>query len=148
PVSVSGRFSCEQAQSRLGQASSVQLSGQLSTPPGIALAAPPNPALGWWTNLQPFAFNWNCHLLDLRSRKINVDKVTLGGTWQAPQLTVSNLEATLYDGQLAAFGELDVATRAAHVSLSSDFDPHTLASLLPAEANRWLAQFSWTKPPQ
>ena len=41
-----------------------------------------------------------------------------------------------------------MATRALHLSLSSDVDPHKLSPLLTEGAQRWLAPFAWEQPPE
>jgi hypothetical protein len=146
PVSGQGRISCDFAQTSLGSASNIQLSGDLgraSAQPGV-----PDPSWAWWTNLEPYQLSWDCRLLNLQSPKVVANQITCAGSWQPPRLTVTNLNATLFEGQLSARADLDVASRAAQLALTSDFDPHRLAALLPESGRRFLDQLSWPTAPR
>ncbi|HWX22779.1 MAG TPA: AsmA-like C-terminal region-containing protein [Candidatus Binatia bacterium] len=150
PIPLSGfaKFQCDQPQTKWAGASQVQFSANFATP---ASTNPPprcDDSWGWWTNLQPYLLDWECHLTQPQSPKLQADEVACGGTWRAPELTVTNLQARLYHGQLAARAGLDVATRALQLNLSSDFAPQQIASLLTEDSQRWLDQFSWPEPPQ
>jgi AsmA-like protein len=146
PLSGQGRISCDFAQTSWGSASNIDLSGDLA--PASAQPSIPDPSWAWWTNLQPYRLSWDCRLLNLQSPKLVANQIMCAGIWQPPFLTVTNLNATLFEGQLAAQADLDVASRAARLSLTSDFDPHRLAALLPESGQRFLDQLSWPKAPQ
>ena len=70
------------------------------------------------------------------------------GSWRAPELTITNLHAELYQRHLDVRAGLDVATRALNLSLASDVDPHKVAPALTEGARRWLAPFAWEQPPE
>lgn len=146
PLSGKGTISCDFARTSRGSVNSIELRGDFARNPDASL--PPDPSLAWWTNLQPYQLGWDCRLLNLQSSKVLADQISCSGSWQSPLLTVTNLNATLFEGQLAARADLDVASRAAHLRLRSDFDPHHLASLLPESAQRVLNDVSWQKPPE
>ena len=128
-----------------GGAQDMQLAANLTAPAG----APTNfdSAWAWWTNLQPYRLAWTMQLTQLQSEKLNADSVACGGFWQAPELAVTNLSATLGGGQLDAQAWLNVATRKFAFTNSSCLDVHAVAALLTEKTRERLAEFSWTQPP-
>jgi hypothetical protein len=102
----------------------------------------------WWTNLAPYVLDWDCQLTGLRTPKLQAECITASGTWHAPELTMTNFHADLYDAQLQVRAGLNVATRALRASVTSNVDPHQIAPLLTEGAQQWLAQYSWEKVPQ
>ena len=150
PIPLSGQasFRCQQLQTKWAGAGELELNARLTDPPNNGARRAAQPSWGWWTNLQPYCLTWEGQLTQLRSPQIYADRITCVGTWVGPQLTITNLDAALDEGRLAAHGQLDVATRDLHLSLVSDVDPHRLAPLLPGTGRQWLEQFSWSKAPQ
>jgi hypothetical protein len=148
PLSGEGKFTCDQPTTKWGSAAHLHLAARLATPATTGALQQTNPSWDWWTNLQPYALDWDCHLRDVRAQKLLSTDVSCAGTWLAPRLTLTNITAALYDGQLAARGELNVASRDLHLVLSSDFDPHKIAPVLGGSAQGWLEQFFWEKTPQ
>ena len=146
PLSGQGELHCAQATTQWGVARKLRFSARLATP---AATVPPgaDESWGWWATLAPYALSWDCHLSGLQRSGVEAEEVTCGGDWRAPQLTITNLHAALYQRQLDVRAGLDVATRALQLSLSSDVDPHQLAPLLTEGAQRWLEPFAWEKPP-
>jgi len=128
-----------------GSARDVQLAAHLTAPAD----APTNfdSAWGWWTNLQPYRLACTMQLTQLQSDKLNADSVVCGSLWQAPELAVTNLSASLGGGQLDAQARLNVATREFAFTNSSCFDVHAVAALLTEKTRERLAEFSWTQPP-
>jgi hypothetical protein len=147
PISGHGLLRCDFAQTEWANAAGIQVSTDLAEPalPGLP---PGDASWAWWTNLQPYALAWDCRVRELRSPKLQAGPVACGGTWRAPRLTVTNLQAKLYGGQFALHGGLDVATRAVNASLASDFDSQRISPLLTEGGRRWLADFAWEKPPR
>ena len=149
PVPISGRglLRCDFARADWANASGIRLAVDLKE---AALTDPQagDPARAWWTNLAPYAFSWDCDVRELRSPKFEAGALVAGGTWRAPRLTVTNLEAQLYGGQLAAQGGLDVGSRVANARVASDFDLHRIAPVLGSGGQRWLDQFAWEAPPR
>jgi len=116
------------------------------------LATPSNPppadsSWAWWTNLQPYHLDWACEWSQLRSEKLDADKLVCGGRWLAPHLTVTNLHMTFPEGTFDARAALNVATRDAQFDLNSSFDAQKISPLLPEKARRWLGRFTWHNPP-
>ncbi len=148
PLFGQGRLRCERAETELAGGATA---GTLELNTGLAEAGallPIDPSWAWWTNLQPFALDWECRVTSLHTPKLQAEAITGGGRWRAPELTLTNLHADLYEARVNANAELDVATRALRARLDSDVDPHRIESLLTEGAKGWLAQFSWKNPPQ
>ncbi|HWI57555.1 MAG TPA: hypothetical protein VNZ22_10030, partial [Bacillota bacterium] len=148
PLSGQARLQCEQAHTQWGSAGQFHFFGHLNTPTVTRPAPAPDPGWGWWTNLQPYLLDWECHLTDIQTTQLQARALTCSGSWQAPELVISNLQARLSTGQFQAHAGLDVATRALEVSLASDLDPHQIAPLLTEEGRHLLEQLSWEQPPQ
>jgi AsmA-like C-terminal region len=112
--------------------------------------APANcdPALAFWTNLQPFQLAWSVRLGELRSEKLDANDLAGAGHWLAPNLVLSNFTARIGNGIFQAEAALDVATRDATVNSASAFDWHALGQLLPEQARLPLAKISWAAPPK
>ena len=101
-----------------------------------------------WQRAEPFLLNWDAELSDIVTPKLKILKAACVGTWKAPELKVSRLEARLYGGELKAVGELNVATRAASLQGTSSFEVLKISPLLTPFGQEWLDQFSWDLPPQ
>ena len=148
PLSGQGRLRCERAETELAGGAGAR-TFELNA--GLAAAATVprgEQSWAWWTNLEPYSLDWECCLTGLQSPKLQAEAIAGGGSWRAPELTITNLHAELYEAEVNVRAELDVATRALRASIASDVDPHRLSPLLTEGAQRWLAQFSWEGPPQ
>ena len=99
----------------------------------LAAAAPANvdAAWGWWTNLQPYQFNWTARMKELKSEKLNADSVAARRilaarrNWPSPICPPNSAAAR----SMPAL-RLNVATRELSFTNSSDFDLHAVAALL------------------
>ncbi len=147
PLSGTGNLSCDFAQTSWGSAADIHLTGRLASVSEAQAAIAAQQSWDWWTNLHPYGLTWVCRLRDLHSSKLVADQISCAGTWQSPHLEITNLDSTLFDGHISARAEVDVATRAAQLTLASDLEPHRLAPFLPQSAQDLLSQFSWSKPP-
>lgn len=143
PLSGHARLYCESPRSPWGNAQTARFVT------GFAVGAPAScdPAWGWWTNLQPYLLDWQCHLSGIDSPRLQADEATLGGSWRPPELVITNLEARLYGGNLFGRAQLNVATRDLQTTLRSTFDPHGLAPMLGEGGRHVLEQLSWDQPP-
>jgi AsmA-like C-terminal region len=101
----------------------------------------------WWADLEPYALGWTCRLKGARAREFQVKEVTCGGSWRAPELTITNLYSELYQGKLEGQAGLNVASRAFTFKGWADFDAHSLDPVLPAVARDFLSHCSWINPP-
>ena len=147
PLAGEGELHFAQAVTKWGAARELQFNARLAT----AATRPSTRAddsWAWWAKLEPYVLDWDCHFKGLRSRGLEAEDAACVGHWRAPDLTITNLHAGLYEQQVDAHAGLDVATRALDLSFTSDVDPHKLASFLPEGAQRLLEPASWPEPPR
>ena len=146
PLSGDGQLLCGSANTDWGTARELQLNLHLAAPPATTpLRA--DESWAWWAKLEPYVLDWDGRIRGLQSRGLDVEEITSGGSWRAPELTISNLNAELHQGHVEVSGLLDVATRNLTLTLSSDVDPQKVAPALTEDARRWLAAFAWGRPP-
>ena len=124
----------------------LRLAARLSAPADAPTAI--DPALGFWTNLQPFRLEWTVQAADLRISNLNLDTLELGGDWQAPKLAITKFSARIADGKLDLATALDVNLRRLVFTNDSSFDPHLLAEWLTERARTQLNDILWTQPPR
>jgi hypothetical protein len=146
PIFGDGQFACDFAQTPWASAANIQLRASLTQ--SQTVETPIDPGLAWWTNLWPYRLSWECRLVDLIAAPLKAERIACAGDWVTPQLTVTNLEATVSGGRISAKADLDTMTRAAHASLSSDCDAHVLASYLSENVRNWMSQFYWPESPR
>jgi hypothetical protein len=135
-------------QTRWGSVGEVLLNARLA-PTATNGPAHADASWGWWAPLEPYGLEWNCHLTNLHSNDFKCPELACGGTWRAPDLTLTNLHSEIYGGRLDASADLNVATRVARFAAVSDFDVLQAAPLLTAGGREWIAkqEFAWEKPP-
>jgi hypothetical protein len=148
PISGQGSLGCDFAQTSWASAGDIHLQGSLAPASAANRASPNDAAWAWWTNLQPYQLSWDCQLANFKSSKLVSDRITCAGDWQPPRLTITNFDAALFEGQLAAQAHLDVDTRTASLSVASSFDPRRLGPLVPESAQRVLNELAWPKAPK
>src|SRR5207245_5550308 len=127
PLSGEGHLRCEAADTKLADGASAR---RLEVNARLAAAELPlrgDESWAWWTNLAPYILDWDFQVAELHSPKVLAECATAGGRWHAPELTITNFHAELYDAQLQVRAGLNVATRALRASVTSNLDPHQLA---------------------
>src|SRR5262249_13401484 len=85
---------------------------------------------------------------DFRRDGLLVNSLSCRGTWRAPDLTLTNLHADLYDRNLDLSADLNAVTRHLLARIRCDVDPHKVESVLTPMARHWLAQSTWNSPPR
>ncbi|MBI3851262.1 MAG: hypothetical protein HY298_13460 [Verrucomicrobia bacterium] len=147
PLSGQGELQLAGVETRWGKTKRTRIVGRLA-PPGTN--APPRTDESWalWADLAPFALDWEAQISGVESPELSVQEIVCQGNWRAPELTVTNLHTELYQGQLDARAEVNVATRELTANASSDFDVHKISPLLTEKGREWLSRYSWEKPPQ
>jgi hypothetical protein len=151
PISGRGELRCEAAESPWANAKTISLTARMSDSrlsPADSQAARGGRLVSWWTNFEPHLLDWECHLAEVRSPKLELEEIDLTGQWRAPRLLLTIPQARLYHRQLAAKVSLDAASRFLKAELASDVDPHKVSPVLTEGARRWLSQFSWSEPPE
>jgi hypothetical protein len=134
----------EQPRSRWAQARKLQLAGNFAL-----TNAPTKTETNWgfWTNLAPYAIQWKLNSEQLLIGKLRLPSLATSGRWTAPLLEVFSLESVLAGGEADVALQLDVATRKVWTKLQTDLDAQRLAYLMPTNAQQWLAEIKWERPP-
>lgn len=147
PLSGHGFLTCDAAESRWISGRGLKLSSRLSTPePGTLPAL--DPSWAWWTNIQPYALDWECSLDEVHAARISAADVRCAGTWRAPELQVTNFAAGIYDGLLDATVQLNVASRRFAAAVATDLDPRQADSALAERFRPWLDELVLNHPPR
>jgi len=102
---------------------------------------------GPWLKLRPFSADWGAEMTDVQSPKLAIQTLSCAGHWKPPSLTISQIRAKLYGGNLQANASLNIDSRRLRAGVSSDFDPMKVSQVLTTNAQRWLKQFTWQQPP-
>jgi len=149
PVPLAGEVEAQvdQLRSQWGRAKSGRVSARL-WPAQLDGTARADESWAWWAKFEPYAIDWQLQLEGVEAQEIAVNELFCAGAWRAPELAVTNLHARLYQGDLDATVDLNVATRAASYHGSSDFEVKGVLPLLTEAGQRWLQQFTWEKPPK
>jgi hypothetical protein len=113
----------------------------------------PNPIIadaswGFWRRFATLLMDWRAEAMDLVTPEARIDKVSAHGDWNAPQLTLADMESTLYGGSFHLNAALDVPTRKVEGETRLDFDVKKTSSFLDPEVRGFFDQFSWEKPPR
>jgi hypothetical protein len=147
PIAGAGRLEVIGAETKWGGADRIQLDANLSgATNGTSLA---DPSWGWWARLQPYFLDWNCKVAELRSGDFESPEVVCGGSWRAPELTITNLHTEIYQGEFNANASLNVTNRNARFGCASDFDVQKASPFLTTGGREWFQrqQITWEKPP-
>jgi hypothetical protein len=118
------------------------VTGETNDPP-IKVA----PDWGIWAKLARYRLDWTMAGTNIETPKLELHSVFARGNWKAPIASVSQLECSLYDGNVSGDVRLDVGTREATVNARSSFDGRRVAQLLTPAAQHWLSQFDWKATP-
>jgi hypothetical protein len=145
PISGHGELQADDARTQWGAARQVRLAGTLS--PSTNVAAPPETSWGWWTNLVPYALEWEGQLRGLTAQGLEMDEVFCSGQWHAPELALTRISCALYGGRFDSSAGLNVTTRELSFNSESNFDGQRLSPLFTDAGKAWLAQYSWNRPP-
>lgn len=149
PLAGEAELQAATANSPWGRAHRLAAAGDFARRPEVsALAAPPDPALGWWTNLAGLELAWRADVGSVVTPQLQTGRLCLVGIWTHPELTLTNLHAELYGGTLDASARLNVTNREAAFALTSNFDVQGLKPMLTPAARAWLEKFAWERPPR
>lgn len=103
---------------------------------------------GFWTNLQPFTVSGRFDFGRVKDQQINLEKLLVSGDWAWPRVELMDVQSSLYGGESAVRGNLDVVTRELALNVTSSFDVKKISSLLPPAGQRVMADLAWKKPPR
>ena len=103
---------------------------------------------GFWAKINRWAMDWQAGLAKVVTPEIQMERFLCAGSWRAPELVLTNLEAALYGGVLSGRARLDVGSRELQAGASSDFEAHQLARLLSPVMQTRLNEIQWERPPK
>lgn len=133
------------AESRWGSAKTIRFTAR-----GDVSKQDTNTPAEWgpWLKLRPFTADWGAEITDVESPKLAIQSLSCAGHWKPPALTISQIRAKVYDGNLQANASVNVDSRRFHAEVVSDFDPMKVSQVLTTNAQRWLRQFTWQQAPK
>ena len=146
PLMGRGELICGNLETKWCSAGEVDLKGELDEHAGFN--PPTDESWAWWAGLAPYPLQWQLQAKDFEREGLHVASMSGTGRWRAPELTLTNLHAELYDRNLLLNADLDVATRKLQTHVVCDVDPHKVEHVLTKMARQWLAQFTWNTPPR
>ncbi|MGA2540978.1 MAG: hypothetical protein ABSG78_05385 [Verrucomicrobiota bacterium] len=103
---------------------------------------------GFWAKINRWALDWQADLGKVVTPDLQLDRFLCAGSWRAPELVLTNLDAALYSGGLSGRARLDVASRELQAGASFDFEAHRLSRLLPPVLQSRLQEIQWQRPPR
>lgn len=103
---------------------------------------------GFWSPLARWIADWKLDVTQLNAARLEVSHLVCDGEWSIPNLLLRNVEMRLYDGAVKGSANLDVDKREARIKAASNFDPQKISALLPTEAQQWLKEIKWRRPPE
>lgn len=131
-----------------GNAAELEINARIN-PPATNWTSRAGRQWAWWAYLEPYSFDWNGRVKELRAQDFELNEMGCGGTWRAPAMSLTNLSAVMYGGHLDAEAAVDVATRVLTFHAISDFDVPRASPFLTEGGQRWFReqQFAWKTPP-
>jgi hypothetical protein len=147
PSSAKAALKFAGAEIDAGRAASGNIDASLTLPSWEAMEMA-NTNVSWWTRVDRISGDVNVQFADLHAPKLDVTKISGGATWHPPLLSVRDLVAGLYDGELRGAAKLNTSTRLFSAEVASDFDLQKASPLLATNGERWLKQFTWDQPPK
>ncbi len=146
PTSTKADLKLRGAATELGRAASGTVLGSLELPALEAMEFS-NTNVSWWSRLDRVRADLLVKLDAVNTHGLDVKTVSFHADWRAPSLSLRNLHGELSAGEFAGSAALDTQSRQLDVMAKSTIDPHGIAPLLGTNAQKWLAQFTWQKPP-
>lgn len=102
----------------------------------------------WWQALAPYQIALQAHVDSLDGSLLETDRMEAQLLWSAPELKVSSLKGTLYEGSLDLHGAVDIPSRQARIEGKADFDARRIRHLLSKNGRDWIDQYDWKSPPR
>lgn len=143
-ANFSGEWGFRASNSGFARASfdTLQLSGKIEHRPPAEPDSSAGPGF-----LRHTRIPWQLTVSNVLSEQIAVGTLESAGEWEWPRLSLTQLDARLYDGRMRGSAEIDLRSGQANASAEGGFDFKRVAQLLDRPVQRWLEQFSWTVPP-
>ena len=123
----------------------LQAAAQLTAPADSATNA--EPALGYWTNAQPFRLAWILRCANFRSEKIKADELRCDGVWRAPEVAITQLTEIRGVEKLAVDARLNLVTKDFSAHVAGALDTASVRPFLTAtNARRGFNQLTFHRP--
>lgn len=129
------------------RAASGRVEATLTLPAWEEMRTTTNRSLSWRARLQKISGDVTAQFTALHTPDLELTNLAFSAAWKTPQLSVHDLKAELFGGELRATAGLDTATRALTAELKSSVDLKQAAHLLDPNVQRLLAPFEWDAPP-
>lgn len=107
-----------------------------------------DPSWGVWAFFEPYVTDWDAETLGIKAHGIDVQKLDCSGHWDAPEVTITKLNSSLYGGGLHASAHLDIISREFRIKNTLDFNPAPFGPVLGPEVEELLNQFTWQTAPK
>ena len=143
-VAVSGKLQADRLGTRWGSADSAALACSAAAVEG---RPPAGDSRGFWAKINGWDLDWQADLGRVVTPDAQLERLAGGGSWRAPELVLTTLDAALYGGKLSGRARLDAASRELQAGGRFDFEAHQLSHLLPPAVQSWLNQIQWEHPP-
>ncbi|HMJ89693.1 MAG TPA: AsmA-like C-terminal region-containing protein, partial [Candidatus Acidoferrum sp.] len=146
PQTAKARLQFAGAQGASMRAGGGNVEAALELPPLEAMEFA-NTNLSWWTRLDRVRAGLNVRTSDVHASRLDMKQLVFVADWRAPLLSLRDVRSMLYDGTVEGSAALDTQTRRLSATARTTVDPHRIQSLLDTNTQKWLALFTWEKPP-
>ncbi len=143
-IAASGRYRTTRLATPWGSADSAVFNCNAAAVQGAPAA---DPSWGFWAAFHGWALDCQADLTNVVTPDLQLDRLACAGSWRAPELILTNLDASLYGGALSGRARLDVASRELQAGANFDFEVHRLSHLLPPFLQARLGEIQWQRPP-
>jgi hypothetical protein len=127
-----------------GSSDSATFTCKASAVPGARADAP----WGFKDALHRWALDCQADLAGVATPDVQLERLACAASWRAPELILTNLDASLYGGSLSGRARFNAASRELDAGAAFDFEAHRLAHLLPPLLQTRLKEIQWQRPPR
>lgn len=146
PTTAKARLHLNGAEGGSVRAGSGDIEASLELP-SLAAMEFANTNVSWWTRLDRVRAGFSVKAGFVQSPRLDVQQLAFSADWGPPKLTLKDVRASLYDGEITGAAALDSQTRHLSATARTTVDPFKVRGLLATNTQRWLEQFTWEKPP-
>ena len=116
--------------------------------PAWADLKPAGTNASWWPGLNLVSGDVKVRLTGLNAPRVHSTNLSLAAKWEPPLLTLRDVVASGFGGELRGSAELDTVTRLLSIDARTDFDPKEAVALLGTNLVSHLADFDWARAPR
>ena len=141
---ASGHLRASRLATPWGSADSAAFTGNAGVVPG----APSDASWNFKDALPRWALDGQADLAGVVTPDVQLDRFACAAVWRAPELILTNLDASLFGGSLSGHARFNAASRELNLGAGFDFEVHPLAHLLPPLLQTRLNEIQWQRPPR